>query len=224
MNTTATTTARHPISGAVFPKGNGKLKKARSLRRQQARRWGVQVYNWNLRAIDTCPGRTPLCESLCYADKGRYTLQIPRHVANREIADSREGIIERVENLPHGAWVRIHTSGDFYSARYVDTWRMAALLRPDVRFWGYTRSFAVARILPSLERLRALPNVQLFASIDSSSTATVPTGWRVAAMWIHGESQPGGLVCPEQTGAMSDCADCGFCVVATRGDVTFIQH
>jgi len=209
---------------AEFPKGNGKLRKASKLRRASARRAAIRVYNWNLRAIATCPGRTPLCESLCYADKGRYTMQAARHTANRTVAETFAGIVERTENLPRGAWLRIHTSGDFYSAEYVDRWWLAACLRPDVRFWAYTRSFAVPEILPALERLRSLPNVQLFASVDRSTTATVPIGWRVATLWSHGDAQPSGLVCPEQTGAMSDCADCAYCPVAPKGNVVFIQH
>jgi hypothetical protein len=208
----------------TFTKGNGKLKTTRAKRRANARRWGTPVYNFNLRAVTDCPGATPECIKLCYAGKGRYLFNGTAFERNREIADTSHGIVERVENLPQGAWVRIHTSGDFYSAAYVDKWRMAALMRPDVKFWAYTRSWSVKRILPSLERFRALPNVQLFASVDSSTTGSIPAGWRIASLWAKGTAQPGGLVCPEQTGAMSDCLDCGYCILGRNGNVAFIEH
>lgn len=226
-----------------FTKGNDKLrKKAVSDWRPNSRRRHIRVFNFNLRAIHTCPGRTFTCESYCYADAGRYRMLRDAHDANRTIADEKRGVIERTENLPAGAWLRIHTSGDFYSAEYTHKWRIAAALRPDVMFWAFTRSWSVARILPSLERLRALPNVQLFASVDVSTVGAPPPDWRIAYLKAdtfspaattrkirarelrYMQAADEALTCPEQTGDMADCLDCGFCILAKRGNVGFIQH
>lgn len=229
---------RQAAAKREFPKGNGKLRKASKLRRASARRRAVRVYNWNLRAIATCHGRTIECTHDCYADQGRYLWQAARHTANFDVAETFSGIVERTENLPQGAWLRIHTSGDFYSAEYVDRWYLAACLRPDVLFWAYTRAWSEldcranglgredwAALYAALERLRTLPNVQLFASIDSTTTGTVPAGWRVAKLLPEGVTEyEDGLVCPEQTGAMSDCVDCSYCVLAKKGNVGFIKH
>lgn len=215
------------VTGEItFTKGNDKLKKAKAKRRANARRWGTPVFNWNLRAIETCPGRTSLCEALCYADRGRYTAQIAKYRANKAIAENFLAIVERVENLPKGSWLRIHASGDFYSADYIAKWTLALAIRPDVKAWAYTRSWSVPELLPALEQLRALPNVQLFASVDASTIGAPPSDWRIATLWQYKqEDKPDNhLVCPEQTGAMSDCADCGFCVIGKAGNVAFKQH
>src|SRR5205814_1572231 len=149
-----------------------------------ARRRGTPAFNFNLPAVDTCPGKTKAClegfdgSHACYATRGRYVWNRSSHAANLEASTSRVAIVEAVEDLPAGAWLRIHTSGDFYSADYIHAWRVALSLRPDVTAWCYTRSWSVTRLLPALERLRELANVQVFASVDPTSRKQPPAGWR----------------------------------------------
>ncbi len=108
--------------------------------------------------------------------------------------------------------------------------------RSDVTAWAYTRSWRVPELLPALERLRLLPNVQLFASMDKSTVETPPAGWRRA--WIDGDGRLGNdnqhiqtvldgaksYICPEQTKRKASCQKCGYCFAGKRGDVTFLQH
>ena len=42
----------------LLTRGNGKL--------------GEPIHAWSIPAIDTCPGRTRLCEPVCYATAGRF--------------------------------------------------------------------------------------------------------------------------------------------------------
>jgi hypothetical protein len=143
----------------------------------------------------TCPGSTKECESICYA---------ARPVAeNGPVYDmwKRNSETEDVpmELPPDAKLVRLHISGDFSSQGYINGWFALFAGRPDVKLWAYTRSWRVASLLPALDRLRALPNVQIFASVDSTTgteeiesitTAYSKAGrepWRLA--WIDGDSR-----------------------------------
>jgi hypothetical protein len=210
-----------PLTTLLTP-GNSKLKKARKDSRPHARRRDLHVYNFNQPAFETCPGHSEWCREHCYADKGFFPLLRIRHREAGRRAHRTKGLIEEVMALPKNAWVRPHAAGDFDTAAYILKWKVAAQVRPDVRFWAYTRSWRVRELVPFLEELRALPNFELFASIDPSIHEMPPEGWRVA--WIEGDERARGLVCPEQTGKMSDCADCGYCVIAPRGDLILLSH
>lgn len=196
----------------------------------------------------TCPGSTEECESICYA--------------KRVVDTPVWGVWERNSNSEQLPWeddplpadakiVRIHVSGDFTTPSYIEGWIALAMKRSKVLFFGYTRSWNVPMLLPGLERLRALPNVQLFASMDKSMEELPPDGWRRA--WLEDDIRaisgggPGaeqGLgfflgegmhnfhavdgaavyVCPEEIGRKPNCQECGYCVRGTRGDVVFLVH
>ena len=138
----------------------------------------------------------------------------------------------------------IHTRNVFFCKF---EWNHRLHERPDVTCWAYTRSWRVPSLLPFLEDLRMLLNVQLFASMDKSHTDMPPKGWRRA--WIDGDSRAGtpqqvqahmddpvthnlvtfdgapSYVCPEETGRKNNCAECQYCFA--RGgskDVTFLLH
>lgn len=118
--------------------------------------------------------------------------------------------------------LRIHVSGDFDTPEYVHAWRFALQARPDVVAWAYTRSWRVAELLPALDKLRALPNVQMFASMDTTIDENPPEGWRVA--YIADDERASGYACPEQSGRKADCSACGYCFRGKRGNVVFTAH
>lgn len=215
--------------------GNSKLKIHQPKRwnrwpRPNARRRKTRVFSTSLPAIHTCPGRSTYCESTCYATPipghaGYFRKDREMHERWAAIEDDINSVVDSVQELPQDAWIRIHASGDFFAPWYVWQWFVALALRPDVRAWVYTRSWALPEFIDELERLRRLPNVQVFASVDPTMTATPPAGWRRAFVVEHGEDPPpSALLCPQQTKAMSDCVDCGFCVLGTSGDVAFLEH
>lgn len=194
----------------------------------------------------TCPGATDECRSVCYA---------ARPVAENGPVDQMWWLNSRTEDvpteLPDGCTLlRLHISGDFTSERYIDGWTDLLSRNPHVTVWAYTRSWRVPALLPALERLRALPNVQLFASMDKSTEELPPATWRRA--WIDGDPRAGtplrilshteaaeafarfeleqtedgvkSLICPEETKAVKNCEECGFCFRGKRNDVTFLLH
>ena len=183
--------------------------------------------NFSLVAGDSCPGASELCARICYAKKGFILFQRGRYEANQMASESDTFVTAMVERIakatakmPYPSF-RIHVSGDFYGVGYVNKWAAIAKRLPGVRLWAYTRSWTVSGILPALEILQDLPNVQLFASVDDTM-GDPPQGWRVA--YIETDSRSKGLVCPEQTGKKPDCATCHYCYQGTKGDVVFKVH
>lgn len=186
----------------------------------------------------TCPGATEECQAICYAARPV--------TENGPVFEmwKRNSVTEEVPTeLPPGCTLlRLHISGDFTTTEYIDGWTSLIARYPSVRVWAYTRSWRVPELLPALERLRALPNVQLFASMDKSTPELPPAGWRRA--WIEGDPRASlphpysrdhflidreiddaiSYVCPEETGRQPDCESCGYCFKGKRHDVTFLQH
>lgn len=143
---------------------------------------GASVYTYSRKAgaantsfsnLGTCPGATDECESICYAKR------IDGPVKQIYVMNSDDD----VPAIPTDCrLLRIHVSGDFDTSFYVQHWISRLLDRPDVTAWAYTRSWRVPTLVPDLEQLRALPNVQLFASMDPSTKELPPAGWRRA--WL----------------------------------------
>lgn len=194
---------------------------------------GPDVYTYSRPAglFETCPGASAECEAICYAKRIREPIL---GIYFRNIGDD-------VPPIPGDCrLLRLHISGDFDTPEYTRNWRQQLLERSDVRCWAYTRSWRVPYLLPPLEELRALPNVQMFASMDSSIQERPPAGWRIA--WIDGDPRADDLAlnkrprirltafdtisytCPEQTGHKHDCQECRYCFDGRRGDVTFLRH
>ncbi len=186
----------------------------------------------------TCPGSTDECERICYAKR---IAGVVRQVYERNSSTND------VPELPEDCQIlRIHISGDFDTLDYIASWYRRLKERPDVTAWAYTRSWRVPALLPGLEALRTLPNLQLFASMDKSHSDVPPAGWRRA--WIDGDPRAGEpinvrahedvsvprnlatfdggrtFVCPEETKHKKDCLSCGYCFEGQRNDVTFLEH
>lgn len=191
---------------------------------------GLDVFTYSRlpgRLAGTCPGSTVECEAICYAKR------IGGVVRERY---SENSATSQVPPIPlECRLLRIHVSGDFDTVDYIDHWHARLAERSDVTAWAYTRSWRVPALLPALERLRTLPNLQLFASMDASTREAAPEGWRRA--WIDGDLRGGegdanrrtfddtpSYVCPEERGVKADCVACGYCLQGERYDVTFLKH
>ena len=173
----------------------------------------------------SCPGATDTCLRVCYAFRVRETPLVWQMWEE----NTKQGCL--LPRLPRDAEiVRLHVAGDFDTKLYVTAWYLAAEVHPDVHFFGYTRSWRVPELLPELEKLRALPNVQLFASVDASdSKYDWPSrDWRWA--WLGAPDAPPWWYadkpyrCPEEDGRKKSCEECNYCILGRRGDVVFQIH
>lgn len=203
---------------------------------------GPRVFTYSKlpgRVGGTCPGSSPECEMICYV-KRVMTSNPP--VWDLWTQNTLRG--DEVPPLPEEAEVvRFHVSGDFDTVQYIVNWCGLVNLHPDVRFFGYTRSWRVSGLVPWLEQLRDYPNVQLFASVDKTIEELPPAGWRIAWLETDPRARANGeiseqnfravergrgpetvLVCPEETGDKPNCTECRYCIDGRRGDVLFLEH
>ncbi len=203
--------------------GNGKL--------------GQSIHHFDLPAVSTCPGRSAACERVCYATQSHYLFRQVRErlkwchrqslradFAPRMVAEvKRKGVLV----------IRLHCSGDFYSAEYAGKWLEVMRQCPRVRFYLYTRSWRVEGIAPVLEEMAALRCARIWYSIDrdTSVPARVPVGVRLAYLQVDEGEQPElldllfvvrrlrrhaqrvglPLLCPHQAEKAANCGDCGKC-------------
>ena len=189
---------------------------------------GKQVYAFNLPAYDTCPGATATCAAVCYAAKVERIYQNARaaYAANLDYVQSSgdwtNDIIAQIKRQRIRT-VRPHADGDFFAI---------AAACPETTFYAYTRSWRVAELRPALDILRSLPNVRILASVDSDAP-NAPEGWRVARMLTKdetkaakqtGRTKHAGMLCPEQTGKVSDCGACKACFGKGRAPINFMLH
>ena len=210
-------TVRHLLS-----QGNNKL--------------GEGIYTFSLPAVATCPGASPACRCECYALRGRF--HFLRRAYRRYLAASaEEGFVARMVGEIRRRWagcVRIHVSGDFYSAEYVRKWAAVARACPATRFFAYTRSWRRADIVEALAELSRCRNVRLWYSCDHDTGIPVRVPRRVKLAWMQTSADDFppradlvfrvrrlrktvakrvalAVVCPVENGATGHRTDCGRC-------------
>jgi hypothetical protein len=108
------------------------------------------VYNWTLPAVITCPAAGK-CKKGCYATQGAYSwsnVSDAHHTnwALTKTADFVPRAIAELKRLSNNAAkrgkkviLRIHDAGDFYSAKYLNDWKIIMLAVPEVYFYAYTK-------------------------------------------------------------------------------------
>ena len=218
-----------PIDNLVHGLSSGNSKTGKS------GKYFDSVFIWNLPPFVTCPGCSEWCCSHCYNADDRssvYPIQIWREnwwtYLNKP--DELKAKIKAQLADAHGhAAVRIHSSGDFFSNDYIIFWINIILDHPEVKFWAYTRSWAVAELQCDIHRLSELQNMSLYASWDSTMSdvqLNLPKSYVFddTNRLFSSANLFGGLVCPEQFGKIGNCADCGQCMAKSGKDVLFVLH
>jgi protein gp88 len=195
---------------------------------------GPGIYTYSKlpgRISGTCPGSSGECELICFAKKVVHNKPVWQLWAD----NTARG--DELPPLPADAkTVRIHVSGDFDTQGYIASWIQLARSRPEVQFFGYTRSWRVKELLPLIDMLDEEPNVNIWASIDQSIEEMPPGGFRRA--WIEGDPRltkltdmtyrtfdgQKAVVCPEQSGFMPNCQTCKLCFHDNNLDLVFLKH
>jgi len=117
-----------------------------------------------------CAGMTATCRKHCYAvrtEQYRATAKI--HYEKNLKLTRKKDFVRRMRAFliaHHVRVVRIHTGGEFYSARYARKWRRIVRRSPRVRFFAYSRAWRVPAIRAELEALAREPNCQIWFSVD----------------------------------------------------------
>jgi hypothetical protein len=132
------------------------------------------IRNWSIPAIKTCPGRSKICESLCYAAGGFFRMANVKKTYAKNLRSSKgktwaDRLIKELKKTPGHEVIRIHVSGDFYDKEYIGKWIKIVKSCPEKTFYAYTRSWRVKALLPLLLKLAALPNIQMWWSVDQET-------------------------------------------------------
>jgi Gene product 88 len=184
-----------------------------------------RVWTFSLPSFLTCPGASAWCRQHCYAARFERIRGNCRraYVRNLALSLEPERFVDSVlESLPEDApLVRVHVGGDYYSIEYAAAWLTICETRPATSFWSYSRSWAVASLLPALDRLRALHNTHVLASVDPDMPLP-PEGWRTA--FIDIDPRASGVPCRHQQGQVHSCLECGYCFREDAGNVVFKVH
>lgn len=112
------------------------------------------IASFNLPQGSTCPFAGG-CLKFCYAAKGnyRFTHVKKKYIKNYELSlhDNFINIVnDSIKALPNVLFYRIHSSGDFYSKKYVLKWVEIATQNPKKVFYAYTKSIQLFKniVLP----------------------------------------------------------------------------
>ncbi len=190
-----------------------------------ASKWkGKRLYSLTLVERETCP-------TTCHHWNDCYGNNMP--FAHRYKNANIDLLLEReIESLllkhKEGIVVRLHVLGDFYSVEYVNFWLEMLEKHPKLCIFGYTarRGDNIAHAIWRMNK--AFPE-RCVIRHSGNSEADEPHGdsqepfiedWSYAAE----ESFTGkSFDCPEQTGAVKDCASCGLCWTVPK-TVRFQTH
>jgi len=113
----------------------------------------LPFFAWSTLPIVTCPGAGD-CVNWCYSLKAwRYPAAFLRQAANTlRLRFAKRSIIEAVQSLPPNTTVRLYVDGDFDCESTAIFWANLMRQRPDVDWYGYSKSLhilaAVGELFP----------------------------------------------------------------------------
>lgn len=138
--------------------------------------------SFGLPAVESCPGKTNVCISSCYAigceQRSATAIRLDRNFQALKQAQDEEGMTELLRSAlqtyvasadklavpEEERFFRWHWIGDFFSEEYAAACRNVMQEHPKITFLAYTRSFQErVNVLPILS---SLPNLHLYLSVD----------------------------------------------------------
>lgn len=177
-----------------------------------------EMYSWSIPPVLTCPGKTALCEGVCYsrwiyAYRTNVRMSWDRSYDIARMSSFRQVMTAALGLLSEGI-LRIHVSGDFFDRWYAEDWIEALRANTHIKPFAFTRSWRDPEILKALSKY-GWPK-WLHGSTDAE-TGLLPAGIREATMSETKKRQvkeglvmAPKLVCPEQMGH-GTCTSCGRC-------------
>lgn len=181
-----------------------------------SKKWrGKTMYSLTLTERATCPTTCHHWDD-CYGNNMRFAHRFDH---TEDLMPKLEEEIKSLLNKhSNGIVVRLHVLGDFFSEEYVEFWHNMIAAYPRLCIFGYTAREDHDSIGRSIYYMnRDFPSQCV---IRHSGNSDADKRWSYAAE----ESYEGkSFTCPEQTGDVKSCADCGLCWTTTK-TVKFLSH
>ena len=174
---------------------------------------GAYIYSLTLTERATCPTSCHHWED-CYGNNMPFAHRFEHGpLLQDKLTEEVRALCSKHDKVA----IRLHVLGDFYSIDYVRFWDALMCVHPNLHVWGYT-----ARVDSIGKEVMALnlryPN-RWAVRISSSQESTDPMNIFAAEEGFTGDH----LVCPEQTGKVKSCGDCGLCWQSPK-TVKFLSH
>ena len=179
------------------------------------------IPSWSLPNVTTCnPRLRKFCANKCYSNRIRImfpgTWEQWKHnlwmVRNHPVLT--ELLIRKFLYMALPQVMRIHVSGDFYSAEYLDMWRRIARDHPKTVFYGYSK-------MDGLDHDTLPGNMRILRSRWPGMPAPKQLHAK-RSCWVQDGTDkrvPGtAFKCP------GDCPKCGFRCAFGTGDVVIPLH
>ncbi|MBW2970819.1 hypothetical protein KY320_01515 [Candidatus Woesearchaeota archaeon] len=171
---------------------------------------GEAIYNFNL-PRSTCSCRTELCSKYCYAKKGHFRYEnVVKCFGNNLVESKQDDFVKRMNAqiiYLDCKYVRLHSSGDFYSQEYYEKWNQIAKANPDVKFLAFTRNITI-------DFSDRCENFIIYQSTDKTTKKTNPTLSLTANIFDEGEHPNKHMHHVKETDSYvcdSKCYKCKFC-------------
>ena len=191
---------------------------------------GRKIYAFDLPAVVSCPDSSE-CFKDCYANKGTFLWKSAKQsntfnfaIALNDIKYLQAELIKEIEKK-NIKFIRIHSSGDFYSKEYFLMWCNIAKHFKNLKIFTYSKA-------PQIDRKLIPSNLNIINSfIEIEGKRYLNFGSYQAMKKLAKKSK--GLLCPITKGKELNlpklspkngftCSTCKYCI--TKQKPTFIQH
>ena len=176
--------------------------------------FGFPLFSLTLEERATCP---PSCLrwEVCYGNGMAFGHRFQSGPAlERQLQLEVAALSAR---YPRGFAVRLHILGDFYSVGYVGLWRSLLEKHPNLHVYGYSARYG-CDIGRAIESLRITHPKRWWVRFSRNEQAN---GYNIFA--AEEGKVANAITCPEQTGKVHSCLDCGLCWSINK-TITFIDH
>lgn len=177
---------------------------------------GYVIFTLTLEERATCP-RDCYHWDNCYGNNMAFAHRF-QHGA--ELENKLEQEVRELCATYKGVIIRLHVLGDFYSVQYVRLWHKLMSLYDNLAVWGYTGRKPDSDIGKSLLYNRERFGMRWSVRFSDAADIQLAAMSRERAEPVKGQS----FVCPEQTGAVSNCANCALCWHQPEQQVIFLTH
>ena len=168
-------------------------------------------------------GTCPCCCPGCYATKGNYnfkgvrtSLAIRTILARYHMDYVKRAIMAQL--IADGVKMcRIHASGDFFSADYIETWKVIIRNNPAVLFWTYTKNTTAEGAFDSFDNANIVKSIIPDCGLNFGHCDYILNTYR--KLMTAGESV---YICRCGIDKDQHCVNCKGC--ATHKYVLFIEH
>lgn len=177
---------------------------------------GYVIFTLTLEERATCPRECYHWDN-CYGNNMAFAHRF-EHGINLENKIEQE--LAELCATYKGVIVRLHVLGDFYSVDYVSKWSGWLAKYDNLAVWGYTGNTRNSDIGLAIRAVRGSFGNRFAVRFSNDLDFAFSANSTERVEPVKGQS----FICPEQTGAAANCANCALCWSAPDKQVLFMTH